>query len=268
MRRSELITNQMDLLTIGIYALMLIVGWLNIYASIYTDDISIFSISNNSGKQLIFIGLAMVVIIVISVVDDKLFESLAIPIWIFFVLMLILVLFVAREVNGARSWIEIGAFRFQPAEFSKFATALAVAAYASRPGFNPKKFKSMAMVSLLVAVPAILIILQGDMGTALVMSVFILVLFREGASSLPLILGVSAASISLLALLVDTHLYIWVGIAAISLILILFNRKSKKRILSIVVIALVVTAMLESVEYAFSNFLKLLEITIRLSHTS
>jgi len=256
LRRSELITNQMDLLTIGIYALMLIVGWLNIYASIYTDDISIFSISNNSGKQLIFIGLAMVVIIVISVVDDKLFESLAIPIWIFFVLMLILVLFVAREVNGARSWIEIGAFRFQPAEFSKFATALAVAAYASRPGFNPKKFKSMAMVSLLVAVPAILIILQGDMGTALVMSVFILVLFREGASSLPLILGVSAASISLLALLVDTHLYIWIGIAAISLILILFNRKSKKRILSIVVIALVVTAMLESVEYAFSNFLK------------
>lgn len=246
----------MDMLTVAVYVLMLIAGWLNIYASIYTEDINIFSISTNSGKQLIFIGIAVLVIIFINVIDDKLFESLAIPVWIFFILMLILVLFVAREVNGAKSWIEIGPFRFQPAEFTKFATALAVAAYASRPGFNPKKFKSLAVVSLLVGIPAILIILQGDMGTALVMSIFVLVLFREGTSSLPLILGAAAAAIFLLALLVETHLYLWIGIASISALLILFNRKNKKRIVSILVLALVVTVMLESVEYAFSNFLK------------
>ena len=256
MKRSEIISNQMDLLTVALYAVMLIAGWLNIYASIYVEDISIFSLSNNSGKQLLFMGLAIVVIILLSVIDDKLFESLAIPMWIFFILTLILVLFVAREVNGAKSWIEIGAFRFQPAEFSKFATALAVAAYASRPGFNPKHFKSISIVSLLVGLPAILIIIQGDMGTALVFSVFILVLFREGTSALPLIIGVSTASIFLLSLLVVNHLYLWIGIGLISAIIILFNRKNKRRIASVIIVALAVTAMLESVEYAFSNLLK------------
>ena len=248
----------MDLLTIVLYAAMVLIGWLNIYASVYdpTTDLSIFDLSTNSGKQLLFIGLSVVVVILISVIDDKLFESLAIPLWIFFVLMLILVLFVAREVNGAKSWIEIGSFRFQPAEFSKFATALAVAAYASRPSFNPKSAKSLFVVATLVAVPAVLIIIQGDMGTALVFSVFILVLYREGTSALPLIIGVSAAAIFLLALLVNPHWYLWVGVGVITLILIAFNRKNTKRLISIVVIALAVVAMLESVDYAFSNFLK------------
>ena len=248
----------MDLLTIVLYAAMVLIGWLNIYASVYdpTTDLSIFDLSTNSGKQLLFIGLSVVVVVFISVIDDKLFESLAIPLWIFFVLMLILVLFVAREVNGAKSWIEIGSFRFQPAEFSKFATALAVAAYASRPSFNPKSAKSLFVVGTLVAVPAVLIIIQGDMGTALVFSVFILVLYREGTSALPLIIGVSAAAIFLLALLVNPHWYLWVGVGAITLILIAFNRKNTKRLISILIIALAVVAMLESVDYAFSNFLK------------
>jgi rod shape determining protein RodA len=246
----------MDVLTIALYMFMVIAGWLNIYASIYTEEVSIFNISNNSGKQLIFIGLALVTVIIISVIDDKLFESLAIPLWFFFILMLILVLFVAREVNGAKSWIEIGAFRFQPAEFSKFATALAVAAYASKPGFNPKQIKSILVVSLLVGLPALLIILQGDMGTALVFSIFILVLFREGASSLPLILGISATSIFLLALLVDNHLYLWIGIALLGTLVIVFNRKNKRRIATVIIVASVVIAMLETVGYAFENFLK------------
>lgn len=256
MKRSELISTQMDVLTIALYMFMVIAGWLNIYASIYTEEVSIFNISNNSGKQLIFIGLALVTVIIISVIDDKLFESLAIPLWFFFILMLILVLFVAREVNGAKSWIEIGAFRFQPAEFSKFATALAVAAYASKPGFNPKQIKSILVVSLLVGLPALLIILQGDMGTALVFSIFILVLFREGASSLPLILGISATSIFLLALLVDNHLYLWIGIALLGTLVIVFNRKNKRRIATVIIVASVVIAMLETVGYAFENFLK------------
>jgi rod shape determining protein RodA len=190
------------------------------------------------------------------VVDDKLFDSLAYPIWIFFVLMLILVLFVAREVNGARSWIEIGAFRFQPAEFTKFATALAVAKFASRSSFKMGKVKDLAILALLVGVPAILIIVQGDMGTALVFSVFIIVLFREGLSAWPLVMGLLMAIIFLLALLVPDHLYLWIGTGVLAALLIVFNRKSLKRIAVIIIMAIIVSGMFEGVDYAFNSFLK------------
>jgi rod shape determining protein RodA len=233
-------------------------GWLNIYASEYDplSTESIFSLSSSAGKQLIFIGLSLLSIIIITVVDDKLFDSLAYPIWIFFVLMLILVLFVAREVNGARSWIEIGAFRFQPAEFTKFATALAVAKFANRSSFKMGKLKDLSILALLVGIPALLIIGQGDMGTALVFSVFIIVLFREGLSAWPLVMGLLMAIIFLLALLVPDHLYLWIGTGVLAVLLIAFNRKSVKRIAVIIIMAIIVSAMFEGVDYAFNSFLK------------
>jgi rod shape determining protein RodA len=256
--RSDTIFNNIDWLVVLVYGLMVMFGWLNIYASEY-DPLSaesIFSLSSSAGKQLIFIGLSLLSIIIITVVDDKLFDSLAYPIWIFFVLMLILVLFVAREVNGARSWIEIGAFRFQPAEFTKFATALAVAKFASRSSFKMGKIKDLGILAFLVGIPALLIIAQGDMGTALVFSVFIIVLFREGLSAWPLVMGLLMAIIFLLALLVPDHLYLWIGTGVLAALLIVFNRKSVKRIALIIIMAIIVSAMFEGVDYAFSSFLK------------
>jgi len=237
---------------------MVIFGWLNIYASEYdpVNAYSIFSLSSSAGKQLIFIGVSLLTVIIISVVDDKLFDSLAYPIWIFFVLMLILVLFVAREVNGARSWIEIGAFRFQPAEFTKFATALAIAKFVSRSSFKWGRLKDLSVLALIVGIPALLIVLQGDMGTALVFSVFIIVLFREGLSAWPLVMGLVMAVIFLLALLVPEHLYLWIGTAVFASLLIIFNRKFPKRIAGIIIMAIMVSAMFEGVDYAFNNFLK------------
>ncbi|MCK5705488.1 MAG: rod shape-determining protein RodA [Cyclobacteriaceae bacterium] len=258
MTRSGTIFNNIDWLVVLVYGIMVVFGWLNIYASEYDplSTESIFSLSSSAGKQLIFIGLSLLSIIIITVVDDKLFESLAYPIWIFFVLMLILVLFVAREVNGARSWIEIGAFRFQPAEFTKFATALAVAKFASRSSFKMGKVKDLGILALLVGVPTLLIIAQGDMGTALVFSVFIIVLFREGLSAWPLVMGLLMAIIFLLALLVPDHLYLWIGTGVLAALLIVFNRKSVKRIAVIIIMAIIVSAMFEGVDYAFNSFLK------------
>lgn len=258
MTRSGTIFNNIDWLVVLVYGIMVIFGWLNIYASEYDplNADSIFNLSSSAGKQLIFIALSLLSIIIITVVDDKLFASLAYPIWIFFVLMLILVLFVAREVNGARSWIEIGAFRFQPAEFTKFATALAVAKYASRTSFKMGKFKDLSILALLVGIPTLLIIAQADMGTALVFSVFIIVLFREGLPAWPLVMGLVMVIIFLLALLVPDHLYLWVGTGIIAVLFIAFNRKSIKRIAVIIILAIMVSAMFEGVDYTFSNFLK------------
>ena len=192
MRRSGIILYNIDWLIVVIYGLMVLMGWLNIYASEYDphSTTSIFDLSTSAGKQLIFIGLSLLIIITILVVDDKLFDSLAYPMWAFFVLMLIIVLLVAREVNGAKSWIELGPFRFQPAEFTKFATALAIAKFTSGTTFRMGRLKDIAILSMLIGIPVILIVFQGDMGTALVFTVFIIVLFREGLSAWPLIIGI------------------------------------------------------------------------------
>lgn len=236
----------------------MLLGWLNIYASEYDpiNSLSVFDLSTSAGKQILFIGVSLVIIIIIIVIDDKLFDSLAYPIWGFFIIMLILVLFVAREVNGARSWIELGAFRFQPAEFTKFATALAVAKFASANSFKMGRLKDMGMLVLLVGLPTVLIIVQGDMGTALVFSVFIIVLFREGLSSWPLIFGVIMVVIFLLALLVSNHIYLWIGTGVLMAIIMLFNRKSPRKIAFILAIGIVISGMFEGVDFAFDNFLK------------
>lgn len=237
---------------------MVMMGWLNIYASEYDPlgTSSIFSLSSSAGKQLVFIGLAVVTIIIILVLDDKLFDSLTYPIWGLFIFLLILVLFVAREVNGARSWIEIGAFRFQPAEFTKFATALAVAKFAGSTSFRMGRIKDMAILAVIVGLPTLLIIVQGDMGTALVFTVFIVVLFREGLSAWPILLGFAMTIIFLLALLVPDHLYLWLGTGGVALIIIFFNRKAPKRIALIVLLALITSGLFEGVDYAFNNFLR------------
>ncbi len=258
MRRSDNILGNIDWLVVLIYAIMVLLGWLNIYASEYDPlaAASIFDLSTSAGKQLLFIGIAVVIVIVILVLDDRLYDTLAYPTWGLFLLLLIVVLFVAREVNGARSWIELGPFRFQPAEFSKFATALALARYMGSTSFKMGRPKDMSMVGLFIGAPALLIILQGDMGTALVFSAFILVLFREGLSAWPLVLGLALAIIFLLALFVDEHIYLWGGTAAIAAILILFNRKSPKRIFVIISLAVVVSLLFEGADYAFTHFLK------------
>ena len=250
--------SNIDWLVILVYGIMVLVGWLNIYASEYNpiNSVSIFDLSTSAGKQLLFIGVSLIVIIIIKVIDDKLFDSLAYPIWGFFVLMLILVLFVAREVNGARSWIELGAFRFQPAEFTKFATALAVAKFASANSFKMGRIKDMGILMIIVGLPTILIIVQGDMGTAVVFTVFIIVLFREGLSAWPLILGVVMVVIFLLALLVSDHIYLWIGTGVFVALAMLFNLKSPRKIVFIFVIGIVISGMFEGVDFAFNNFLK------------
>lgn len=263
MRRKASIIENIDLLTVVLFASMVVLGWLNIYASVYDPSTAfgslsqgLFDLNNNAGKQLIFVGIAIAVAIVILVIDDKMFDSLAYPIWGFFVLLLILVLLFAREVNGARSWIEIGAFRFQPAEFMKFATALALAKYVSQPSFKMNSLKDITMVGLFIGVPAVLIILQGDTGTALVFTVFILVMFREGMSAFPLIVGVITAVIFLLALLVKEHIYLWAGVEIIAGLVVLFGKKSFKRIALVLITSALVIGMFESVDYAFTNWLK------------
>ncbi len=258
MKRTDGLINQIDWITIILYGTLVLYGVINIYAAVYDVDStsSFFSLSHNAGKQMTFIGIAIIVAIVILSMNYKIYDTLAYPIWVLFVFFLIIVMIFAREVNGAKSWLEIGPFRFQPSEFTKFATALALAKYVSKPNFKISRLKDIFFVSLIIGVPAILIIAQGDAGTALVFSMFVLVLFREGMSPIPLVLGVASAIIFLLALLVENDFYFWTPVAIIVGLGIYFNRKSIKRILLIASLGIIIIGMYHSVGYAFENLLR------------
>ncbi|MEP2771722.1 MAG: rod shape-determining protein RodA [Fulvivirga sp.] len=248
----------MDWLTVLLFFLIVIFGWLNIFAAVYDESVSpsIFDMSLNSGRQLVFILTSLVLIIAIMTVDFKFFDTFGFFIFGGVIVLLAFVLLFGREVAGSRSWFELGPFRLQPSEFAKFATALAVAKMLSSTGFRIDKIKNLAILFALIAAPAVLIILQGDTGTALVYSVFLLVFFREGMSPVPLVLGTCAAIIFVLTLLVSNHLYLYIGIVVLAAVVIFFSKKTFGRIALIIGGAIVIAGVIRSVDYVISDVLK------------
>ena len=201
-RRVSLIKN-LDWWTILMYVLLVFLGWLNIYAAVYNDEHqSIFDVTQRYGKQLMWIGAAFFLAIIILIIEGQFFSAFAYPTYLTMIFLLIAVLLFGREVNGARSWFQLGPVRFQPAEFAKFATCLAISRYISQYNFKIQKFKSLVISGIILFTPAILIILQRDAGSALVYTVFILVLYREGLSGIVLFLGFLAILLFVFTLLI------------------------------------------------------------------
>ena len=200
-RSNNLLAN-IDWVSILLYLLLVLIGWLNIYAAVYDENhSSIFDISQKYGKQLSWIGAAFVLAFLVLLTDSKFFTTFSMVIYGIMIFLLIAVLFFGTETKGARSWFEVGDFRIQPAEFAKFATNLAIAYVMSRHNFKVMRFSSLLTIGLILALPSGLIILQNDTGSALVYSSFILVLFREGLHGSILLLCFVAAAIFIMALL-------------------------------------------------------------------
>lgn len=172
---------RIDWKTILVFVLLVFIGWLNIYAAVYNEALSGgFDLSSRYGMQLIWIGISAVVAMVILLIDDIYYHLLAYPFYGLMMVVLVLTLFVGKEVNGAKSWLALGPVAVQPAEFMKLATALALARLMSEYNFSLSRPKHLASVALLLLVPIGVILLQNDMGSALVYCSFLVVLYREG----------------------------------------------------------------------------------------
>ena len=155
MERSSNTAKRIDWGTILIYSILVLFGWINIYAAVYNEDhSSIFDISQRYGKQLIFIVLSFFLIIIIFIIDGRAFEFLAYPIYIVAVVLLVAVLLFGTKVHGARSWFELGFVRFQPAEFTKVATALAVSRLLSQYYFKINRPTDFFTVIAIIIFPA------------------------------------------------------------------------------------------------------------------
>lgn len=201
MKRSDLIKNT-DWLIIGLYIVLVIAGWVNIYAANYQPDhSSIFDSTMEYGKQFKWIIGAGIIVFVILLLDSGFIINISIPVYLTTIILLLAVLIFGKEVNGAKSWFGIGSFGIQPSEFAKVGVAMALARYLSLPTTRFYDLSAKLIAYLIIIIPVVLIAFQPDIGTALVFTAFVLTLYREGLSGNILLLGILAIALSVISLL-------------------------------------------------------------------
>lgn len=170
-----------DRIALLLYGLLVLVGFMNIFSASYDAELPFFAFEQEYMKQLMWMGISLVAAVIVLLLDSRLYHMYAYYIYIGALLLLLLPFSpIGREVNGARAWIGLGSISLQPAEFAKIATTLAVARLMSAYTFSIRSLRGLINVGLLLFLPFAIIVLQNDMGSGLVMSSFLLVLYREG----------------------------------------------------------------------------------------
>lgn len=260
MRRKENILKNIDWYLLITYFLLVIFGWISIYAAEYKEGVgSIFDFSQNYGKQLFRIMASVVIIFLILMIDPKFISAFSYPFYAICILLLIGVLIFGTEIAGAKSWFKIGSFSIQPSEFTKVATNLAVAKFLSSININNKKNNTKLKVISIIVLPIILIFLQNDTGSALVYLTFIIVLFRDGFFENVIIIGTVLVILFVVTLLIGKILIIEIlaGLLVLMIIFLLKKfKKNKKFIYKLAGIFILCSVYILSVDYIFQNVLQ------------
>ena len=179
--KSNSLFYNIDWITVAIYFILILIGWMNIYSAVYDEASStIFNLSRLESKQFIFILIATVLAFSIIIIDASFFTATAYVLFAGIILLNIVVCFLGTDIRGSHSWFKFGSFSFQPAEFAKWATALAIAKYLS--GVAKKEWRTKLLVTIgFIFIPiAVIVVLQNETGCALVFAAFIIVMYREG----------------------------------------------------------------------------------------
>ena len=170
-----------DWVVVVVYLLLMVFGWFSICgASHEIGDTDFFDFATRSGKQLVWMGLALVIGLVILLIDDQYYDQLTGLLYVLTMVLLLVTPFIAKDIKGSRSWISLGPVNLQPAEFAKCVTALAVAKMCGQYGFSLDKMRNLLKAAFIVLLPMALIIMQKETGSALVYAAFFLVFYREG----------------------------------------------------------------------------------------
>ncbi|MDO8896668.1 MAG: rod shape-determining protein RodA [Bacteroidales bacterium] len=256
MRDNKSVFSNIDWTTVLIFLALAITGWISVYAAVYDEDHkSIFDLSQRYGKQLLWIALGGLLAFIVLLTDPKFFNAFAFPIYIVTMLMLIAVLLFGSTISGSKSWFQIGGFAIQPAEFAKFSTALALASYFGKLDIEYAQLRTRIVTAAIIILPALLILLQYDTGSALVFSAFILVFYREGMSGVPLLLGLAAVVLFLLTLYFEP-VYVIIGMAILVGASLFFIKRNLQNILTLIGILAIASIFVFSVEYVYENVLE------------
>nr|WP_315154332.1 rod shape-determining protein RodA [uncultured Flavobacterium sp.] len=247
--KNQSVTSNIDWICVIIYILLVVLGWLNIYSS------SLSSEEGTSDKQLIFILFAIPLIFTVLYVDGKFYEKYASIIFVASLISLLGLFAFGKTIAGQRCWYAIGSFTLQPSEFAKAATALALAKYLSDPQINLKDLKRQFQALAILFLPVMLILPQPDPGSALVYSIFIIVLYREGLPAWYVWTGFAIILIFVLTLVLET--YVVILLAALVLVAIHFkSRLADRNILRSCIILALISGFVFSVSFVFDHVFK------------
>jgi rod shape determining protein RodA len=251
--KNQSVSNNIDWITILMYSLLVIIGWMNIYSADITPDSSyIFDVSQNYGKQLIFIGFTVILIIVILSIDVKFYERFSSVFYGISLLLLIALFPLGKTIAGQRCWFAIGSFTIQPSEFAKAATAMALAKFLSDPQINLKNFNHQIIGLLIIMLPVFLIILQPDAGSALIFLMFVLVLNREGLPAWYLWTALFAVVLFIMSLMLKPQYVVLISFIAV-LLHYLNSRKIKRNIIASGLVFVLMAGFTVSVDFVFEK---------------
>jgi rod shape determining protein RodA len=226
--RNVNIWGRLDKATILVFLLIVIIGWFNIYAAVFNEEhTKIIDLSQRYGKQFIWILATLVIAVFVVVIDTRFYFFFAYFIYGGLMFFLMMVLIVGKDINGARSWYQIGSLTLQPSEFAKFGTALAIAAYLNSRKHDLSKLRVFMISIAIIMFPAFLIVLQPDMGSAVVYFALFIVLFREGMSPYIFVSGLIMVILFFFTLIFN-NLYLTIGILTAAFILAWFITRKWK----------------------------------------
>lgn len=254
--KNQGVTNNLDWITILLYAVLVIMGWMTIYsASLPEKATSLFDISQIYGKQIMFILTGIPLIIVVLTMDAKIYEKYSL---IFYGLGIVLLagLFVAgKTIKGQTNWYSFGGFSMQPSEFAKIGTALILSKYLSDVQINLAKVNHQLLAFAIIIFPVMLIMMQPDAGSAMIFGAFFLVLYREGLPGWYLFTGGLAILLFFLSLLIKPYFIVGAALLIIVVQYILTRRAFRNPILS-ALIFVGIAAFVFSVDYVYENVLE------------
>lgn len=247
--KNQSIKKNLDWTCVIIYSLLVIMGWLNIYSS------SLSSIEDTYQKQLIFILLTIPLIFIVLAIDGKFYEKYASIIFGISLLSLVGLFLFGKTIAGQRCWYAIGSFTLQPSEFAKAATSLALAKYLSDSQINLKDINRQFQALAIVFLPVILILPQPDPGSALIYSIFIIILYREGLPAWYVWTGFTAILLFILTLVIEPQYVILAALLVIVFIHFKSRLADRNIIVSGMLLALI-SGFVLSVNYVFENIFK------------
>ena len=230
-----------DWITLSLCTSLVIIGWLMIYASSFSIDAKpdIFDFSQEVGKQIVFIAVSISILIITQIIDARFWIRLAYPIYVISCLMLAAVLIFGATIKGATSWFRLAGFTLQPSEFAKLGTCLALSSYLSYYKTKLTHNRDKLICIALLAAPALLILLQPDAGSALVFVSFFIVLYRAGMPALGYFIGMVAALLFILSLILgSTFVMLLLSWLLIGYFIMLINQHNIAKITALALIIL------------------------------